>query len=167
MPFMNYWTAASGFFISGFVFLSFLPVVTAVASWIALIICTGLLSFHTWICYVTFPVECWLLIFSVFSFPFQVWWYALVSPHSTTNSCLSLLMFSLSHYYKKCLDGYDDTGLCFCVKVTVFCPLGCVYLHVTDITWYFFTPYSHQHMVIFFGFNILNLMPPWDDSFIK
>ena len=162
---MNYWTTASGFFISGFVFLSFLPVVTTVASWIVLIICTGLLSFHTCICYVTFPVECCLLVFSVFSFPFQVWWHALVSPHSTTNSCLSVAMFNLSHYYKNCLDGYDDSGLCFCLEVMVLRSLsssrlcvspcdGCnlILLHAlfSSALGYFLWI---EHLVIFFGLN--------------
>ena len=48
-PFVNllYRTTAYGFFISIFVFLSFRPVFTILASWIVFIIRTILLSFHT------------------------------------------------------------------------------------------------------------------------
>jgi hypothetical protein len=57
----------------------------------------------------------------------------------------------ISHYYKNCHVRSDDSGPNFCLKVIILCsqlvPLGCVYLHVTDITWYCLTHYSHQHSI--------------------
>jgi len=153
MPFMNYWTTVIySLFLGLFFCLSF--------QW-SLLSCHGLcLSFAQAFCpstlesVVTFPIECWLLIFSVFSFPFQVWWHALVSPHSITDSCLSLALCSISHYYKNYLDGYDDSDLCFCLKVMVLSKSDSItssiifstaYISMWHITWYW-TLFYYQLM---------------------
>ena len=62
------------------------------------------------------------------------------------------VMFQLiSHYYKNFHVRSDDSGLNFCLRAIILCPklvpLGCIYLHVTDITWCCLTHYSYQHSI--------------------
>ena len=68
-----------------FVFLSFLPLFTIVASWIVLIIRTSSVLQHLHH-YVTIPSESLLPFFQALAFPFQVTWNAPLSPPSAIAS---------------------------------------------------------------------------------
>jgi hypothetical protein len=117
-------------------------------------------------------VECCLLVFSVFSLQFQVWWHALLSPHFTTNSCLSVAVFSLSHYYKNCHDAYDDFGLCTCLKVTVLRPPSSSRQRISPCNIYnlilLHTLFSSAlGYFLWIEHHELEMIPSSDDGFIK
>ena len=84
--------------------------------------CTGLLPVHTWtvISLFLWNVECplfkWLASHS------RSGGMPLVSPHSATNSHLSSSVSANLTLLWKWLDGCDDSGLSFCLKVIKLCP---------------------------------------------
>ena len=72
---------------------------------------------------------------------------ALVVQQNLSPCCLPMFQL-ISHYYKNCLDRCDDSGLSFCLKVTILHPTTSVPLHLANITQYCPTHHSHQHSIV-------------------
>jgi hypothetical protein len=146
-----------------FVFLSFLPLFTIVASF------AQVLSFHT--CTITSPfLRNADFFFETLAFPFYVTWNARVSPHSAADSHFCLAIFELmSHCYKNCLDRCEEKwvwkfwGQCTSRRSQLFTWTSCGDTHCPN----FHCHYNQRHQNVYPHVTHTKYCPLADHSYAK
>ena len=103
---------------SGPFLLSFLPVFTAVASWITFVSLTSLLSVPTWTVTSPFLQNADCLVDKCLASCSRSGGMPPGSPHSATNSLLSCIVAAIITLLQKC----DGSVLSFCLKLIELCP---------------------------------------------